>query len=338
MPSDVPSLRYILPKFKGNYNAFMKTLESSCTFDSSDAARYRLKVIEFGQKYGWKAVQDAFGVKRSTYFLWKQKLKRSLGMLSSLVPLSTKPKHTRKMQTDPRAIEFIRQLREQYGRVGKEKLKILLDAYCQEEGISPLKASTIGKVVKRHHFFFAGKRVYRKRRSGVLRAKRAPQEKIPGYFEMDTVIVRVAGETVVFITAIDVVTKYAACLCASTPTSLRAKQLLIHLEQTYRFPLRMIQTDNGSEFLGEFETYCQEQQITHVFTYPRSPKINGGVERFNRTIQEEFIERCNYLLEGPQIVTDHLMKYLNWYNEVRPHHSLGLQSPNQYIQALQSNM
>jgi len=242
------------------------------------------------------------------------------------------------MRTDGRVIAFIRQLREQYGRVGKEKLKILLDAYCTEEGIVPLKASTIGKVVKRHNFFFEGTRVYRKRRPGVLRVKKAPKEQIPGYVEMDTVIIHVAGKTVVFITAIDVVTKYAACLCASTKTSLRAKHLLMHIQQTYCFPIRMIQTDNGSEFLGEFEAYCQAQHLPHLFTYPRSPKINGGVERFNRTIQEEFINRCSYLLEGPHVIADYLVRYLSWYNGVRPHHSLGLQSPNQYIHTLQSNM
>jgi len=87
-----------------------------------------------------------------------------------------------------------------------------------------------------------------------------------------------------------------------------------------------------------FEEYCQEQSIPHLFTYPRSPKINGVVERFNRTIQEEFIERSDSLYMGRQSITTHLQKYLNWYNQTRPHQSLGYKSPSQYIQLLQSNM
>jgi hypothetical protein len=89
MVSDVPGLRYLLPRFKGNYTVTMKTLQSSCQFDDSDIARYRLKVIEFGGQYCWNAVYDAFGVKRSTYFLWNQKLKKTRGRLSSLVPRYT---------------------------------------------------------------------------------------------------------------------------------------------------------------------------------------------------------------------------------------------------------
>ena len=52
MLSDVPRIRYILPKFNGNYTQFMKTLKSSCDFDSSNIAKYRLKIREFGNKYG----------------------------------------------------------------------------------------------------------------------------------------------------------------------------------------------------------------------------------------------------------------------------------------------
>lgn len=338
MPSDVPRLRYLLPKFKGNYNAFMKTLESSCAFASSDVAKFRLKVVEFGKKYGWKAVQDAFHVKRSTYFLWKQKMKISLGKLSSLVPSSTRPHHVRMMHTNPKILDFIRGVRMQYGRVGKEKLKILVDAYCREAMIPSLHASTIGKIIKKHQYFFEGKRRYHQKRSGVLRARKAPRETQPGYIEMDSVIIHTPGAKHTFITAIDVVTKYAACLHAQTATSSRAQTLLQRVKETYRYPIRVVQTDNGSEFLGEFDLYCQHHQIPHMFTYPRSPKINGGIERFNRTIQEEFIERTDALHQDRIVIASHLQKYLDWYNETRPHQSLGYLSPSQYIQSLQSNM
>lgn len=338
MVSDIPRIRYIFPKFKeGNYNKFMKTLESSCNFDASDIAKYRLKVVEFGIKYGWQAANDAFGVKRSTYFLWKKKVNFQ-GKLTSLVPRSTRPKRVRQMQVDPRIVLFIKNVREQYGRIGKEKLKILLSEYCKEIGIPAIKATAIGKIIKRNRFFFEGRKKYKRKRTNVLRVKKAPKEKIPGYIEFDSVIVRILNTTHVFITVIDVVTKQADCIYSSTPTSSRAKQLLVSFQQKYPYPIRAIQTDNGSEFLGFFEEYCQEQSIPHVFTYPRSPKINGVVERFNRTIQEEFIERSDSLYLGKESINTHLQKYLNWYNQTRPHQSLGYKSPSQYIQLLESNM
>ena len=50
------------------------------------------------------------------------------------------------------------------------------------------------------------------------------------------------------------------------------------------------QTDNGSEFEAVFDHYCQHNNILHKWTYPRCPKINGVIERFNRSIQEEWLD------------------------------------------------
>lgn len=336
MPADFHHLRYVLPRFRGNYTVFMKTLQSGCAFDDSDIAKFRLKVLEVGKKYGWKAVKDAFGVGRSTYFLWR---KKSLsGRLSSLVPRSTRPRHVRQMRVDLRITCFIREVREQYGRIGKEKLEVLLGAYCHQLGIVPIRATAIGKIIKRNHFFFEGKKKYVKKRPGVFRVRHAPREKDPGYIEMDSVIVYVTSRRYVFITALDVVTKYAQCLPASTNSSSHARQLLEQFRSSYQFPIRTVQTDNGSEFLGAFEAYCQHHQIPHVFTYPRSPRINGGVERFNRTIQEEFIDRSDSLLQEKAVISLHLQRYLSWYNDTRPHQALGYRTPSQYIQSLKSNM
>jgi transposase InsO family protein len=242
------------------------------------------------------------------------------------------------MRVDPQIITFIKSVRDQYGRIGKQKLKVLLDAYCQNLPIPSIQPTTIGKVIKRYHFFYEGKRTYHKRRSSVLRVKKAPKETMPGYLEMDTVIISINGKRHYFITAIDVVTKYALSLHTTSATSLRSLHLLQLIQATYQFPLRTIQTDNGSEFMGEFDVYCQAHHLPHAFTYPRSPRINGGIERFNRTIQEEFIERCDSLFLSKDRINHQLEHYLTWYNETRPHQALGYLSPNQYIQSLQSNM
>ncbi len=292
----------------------------------------------FGAVHGWRAVRDAFGVKRSTYYLWKQEMRRSHGRLSSLVPHSTRPHHIRQMQYDHRLATFIRSVREQYGRIGKHKLEILLAEYAREIAVTPLKSTTIGKIITRNHYYFEGRRRYKKRRMGVLRVKRAPKEKIPGYIELDSIIVYVLNETHIFITAIDVVTKHAACIYAKHATARTALELLEKMCQTYGTSLRAVQTDNGSEFLGQFDQYCQVHEIPHFFTYPRSPRINGGIERFNRTIQEEFIDRTDSIYLGADAITTHLQSYLNWYNDVRPHQSLGNLTPSQYQQRLQSNM
>ena len=56
------------------------------------------------------------------------------------------------------------------------------------------------------------------------------------------------------------------------------------------FPVRAIQVDGGSEFMAQFEQACAEKNI-HLFTLPpRSPKLNGHVERAQRTHTEEFYD------------------------------------------------
>ena len=95
--------------------------------------------------------------------------------------------------------------------------------------------------------------------------------------------------------------------------------------------IRVIQTDNGSEFLGEFDSFLEENHILHQFIYPRSPKINGVVERFNRTIQEEFIERSEEIFYDETVFKKKLTDYIIWYNTKRPHYALKLQTPDAYL-------
>ena len=78
-------------------------------------------------------------------------------------------------------------------------------------------------------------------------------------------------------------------------------------------------------------------------TYPRTPKMNAHIERFNRTIQEEFVNfHTDLPLTDSVAFNDKLFDYLTWYNLDRPHHALRLQSPMQvignYLNSNQCNM
>src|SRR5918993_370382 len=53
-------------------------------------------------------------------------------------------------------------------------------------------------------------------------------------------------------------------------------------------PGDLIQVDSGSEFMAEFEAACQTRAIRLFVLPPRSPKLNGCVERTNRTWRDEF--------------------------------------------------
>ncbi|MBC7218044.1 MAG: transposase, partial [Candidatus Caldatribacterium sp.] len=83
------------------------------------------------------------------------------------------------------------------------------------------------------------------------------------------------------------------------------------------------QVDGGSEFYGEFEEACREYGIELFVLPPRSPKLNGVVERLNRTFREEF---WAYYDDAVDLKTmrDHLKRWTEEvYNRRRPHWSLG---------------
>jgi len=312
----------------------MKTLSSSLRFANSDPAQFRLHVLEHGKKYGVASAIAAFGISRRTYFNWNSKFTQTHGRLVALVPRSTRPHHTRRMLTDERIIAFIREVREEYGRVGKNKLKVLLDAYTHSIHIPTCSASQLGKIIKRYHFFFDPPKKTRRLRFQRQRVKYAPKITQPGYLEMDSVHVMVETTKLVFITVIDLATKVAYAERVRSATSVNAQQVLAHFRQLHTINIHIIQTDNGSEFLGTFHEYLEAEGLQHRFSYPRSPRINGVIERFNRTLQEEHVERTLEWWCDPPVATAKLRLYLDWYNAKRPHQALGYQTPLAYLKTV----
>lgn len=333
MTSDYNKKVYILPKLgKGNYNTLMKLLSNSLRFDLSDPAKFRLHVLDHYFKYGWKSTVDAFGVKKSTLYDWRKLFISSKKKINSLVPKSTRPNNLRVMMVDSKFVEFIGSVREEYGNVSKYKLKIFVDEYAKEIGTPTISVSLIGKVIKRKHFFYETKTKSKRKKFRLLapRIKRSPKEVTPGYIEMDSIIIYLLGRKYCFSTIIDIVTKFAWCKLIPTLSSSWSRQALIEFRTFYQHPLRIIQTDNGSEFLGELNQYLEQQNIKHEFIYPRSPKINGVVERFNRTIQEEFLIRQDEISYDKDLFNQKLTNYLIWYNTKRPHQSLNYMTPQSY--------
>src|SRR5574340_1209997 len=133
-----------------NHWRWVKMLPSLRKFSASEIAQERLKIIQFYDEHGEAETKKYFHVNRKTINVWKKKFARSGHRLESLIPGSTRPKQVRRMTTDSRLVAFIRNLRENHPHLGKEKIKPLLDQYCQTLGLPSLSVSTIGKVIKRH--------------------------------------------------------------------------------------------------------------------------------------------------------------------------------------------
>lgn len=237
------------------------------------------------------------------------------------------------MQTPEIVLALVKSLREKYPRMGKEKIKPFVDEFCKGQGIKSLKASTIGKVIRRNNFFFATKEILRKRKiEAKNRVRGCPKVKGTkvGYLQVDGVKFWFLDKYYYFLTAIEIVTKQAFLKLVPNLSSKQAGVFLEEVIKTCRVPIHTVQTDNGSEFEKYFEEAIKELSLIHLWSYPRSPKTNGFVERFNWTIQDEFLFIHEDLLLYPSEFEKKLSEWVVYYNQIRPHQSLNYLTPFQY--------
>lgn len=326
-------------------------LKSLKRFSESEVAQERLRIISFYDKRGEAATKEAFGVDRKLIYIWRKKLKERKGHLSSLIPSSTAPKKRRQMETHPKVVEFIKALREQYYCLGKEKIKPLLDEYCLKNSLPAIAEPTIGKVIKKHNMFFQRQgRIYhnpackeaqsRGKKTKRLRIKHSPKPKSFGHIQSDTVERITDGIRDYFYSAIDIKMKFTLTMNYKLLNSKNNKDFYHKFKQVY--PGKKIkdwQSDNGLENLGDFEKELKKDKIPHFFTYPRCPRINGVIERYNRTLQEQFINPNLDLIHDKILFNQKLAEYIIFYNTKRVHKTLGNISPMDFLisQGLMSN-
>ena len=114
-------------------------------------------------------------------------------------------------------------------------------------------------------------------------------------------------------------------------SSLSAKDFLLRLNYALNSKIENIQTDNGSEFQKHFDQACSLLNINRYYSRVRTPKDNGSVERFNRTLKEEFIGLGNMTTET-NLFNKRLTEWLIEYNFGRPHQSLDYLTPAEFVQ------
>lgn len=324
---------YHLPK---EFYQFVKYKSHQLSYQGQ--IRYRtLLAWQTLRETGLSAAQASrkLGVARSTVYRWQKRLcERNLRGLEND---SCRPRRLRTVSWSAELIETVLELREQYPRWGKEKLWVLLGREGWQTSVS-----TVGRILsylKQRGLLHDPPRTAQiackraKRRPHALRKPKNYRVEQPGdLVQIDTLDVKLMpGVHFKHFTARDMISRWDVLQACKQATASHARAFLETVQERLPFPLKAVQVDGGSEFMAEFEQACHEKGIRLFVLPPRSPKLNGCVERAQRTHTEEFYQVYADDWEIP-VMNKVLQEWERIYNEVRPHRSLDNLTPKEYIQ------
>jgi len=276
-----------------------------------------------------------FSISRKTFHKWFKRFRNSKYDVHSLADQSKAPCHKRNWEVTLTQEERIRRLRKRYPYYGKKKLKVLYEKEYSE-GISTWK---IERVIRRHKLYPDQKKAEKTARKRA-RARQKPKKRItqlvkegrPCFlFQLDTIVIYWDNLKRYILTAVDHATKLGYARMYKNKSSRVATDFLYRLRYLVNQPIENLQTDNGSEFALEFERATTKLSIQRYFSRLRTPKDNSEIERFNQTLEYEWLYNSNLSLD-PEELNPRLTEWLIEYNFNRPHQSLAYLAPVEYIE------
>ena len=299
--------------------------------ETSKKAKWRLKVIEWQEAHGRNASLTArhFGISRTTFTKWKKRFD-DYGP-GGLEDASRRPGNVRTPTWSREFEAAVLELRQLTGW-GKDKLLVLLrrdgwDCSTSMVGRVLRKLKQTGKLVEA-----PGRDPWIARRPfqrpyGVRKPKEYLANSPGDIVQVDTShVLLYSGFRFKHFTACDVFTRWQVLELHDRATAHAAAGFPDTIVNRMPFPVKAIQVDGGSEFMAEFEDACKERGIKLFVLPPRSPKLNGHVERSNRTHKEEFYQR----LKTPNALAEVHKLLRTWedvFNCYRPHQALAYQTP-----------
>jgi len=302
----------------------------------SRAARARLAWMDFYHRHRNAALAGRrFGISRKTFYRWWRRYDPH--DLTTLEDRSHRPHRRRQPTWTPELADRVLALRRQYPRWGKDKLAVLL----RRDGCR-VSVSMVGRILSRlqqrgvlrepPRCARTLSRLRGRRRPWAVRKPRHWRVARPGdLVQLDTLDLRpLPGVVLKHFTARDVVSRWDVIEAHRRATSLTAASFLDTLLARMPFRVRALQVDGGSEFAAAFEQACRERGLRLFVLPPRSPKLNGSVERAQRTHTEEFYEvtPCAWQIES---LNRELRAWEKVYNTVRPHQALGYLTPQEFL-------
>ena len=254
-----------------------------------------------------------FGVGSSTICKWVKKAKK-IGI--NLIPtLSSKPHHHPNQLSNDLVWKIFLQ------RIKNRRCAEVVHQELLNQGIV-VSLSSVKRTLDRHGLL--------KKRSLWKRyhphVDRPYPLKTGDLVEIDTIHLMISEKKRIYIfVLIDVYSRWVYAKCYGKMNSKICLNFVREAQEKASFKFEMLQSDHGPEFGSWFVTQIKKN---HRYTRIGKPNDNAHIERFNRTLQEECIDKVK---TNPRSINCALKKYLQYYNYERLHMGLNLKTPSQLL-------
>lgn len=301
----------------------------------SREAKRRLSWIDYYHRHNKNAALTCryFGISRKTFHKWFKRYHPR--HLQSLDDQSKRPKRFR---TSKKLFEYgswVKKIREEHPTWSKYKIGSVI----RDNG-GQISNGSVGYILKKRGLI--NKQASQKRKRAIKRNAskiRIKDVEIfinrPGVLvQMDTKEYRPMGEGKKYqFTAIDCFSRKRKLKGYGSRTAFCGKDFLQKVVEDFPFRIEAILTDNGSEFMAEFDEECKKLGIKHYWTNPVSPDQNSYVESSHSIDEKEFYE-IYYISCGLAGFNEALEKWEKEYNQIRPHGSIKFMAPDKYLESV----
>jgi transposase InsO family protein len=283
----------------------------------------KLRVLNYAQEIGnvSKACRY-FGISRECFYLWKRSYERN----GEKALINSKPcPENPKLRTPPEIEEKILHLRRKY-HLGQLRISWYLQRY---HGIKISSGGVYG-VLKRNGL----NRLPKNAKKRTVLTQRY-EKQVPGHhIQMDVKFLKFkdpSGKKVkrYQYTAIDDATRIRALKVYRRHTQKNAINFANYVIKKFPFRIHTIRTDNGHEFQSGFHWHLGDLGIRHVYIKPRTPRLNGKVERSHKTDDIEFYQLLSY--RGDVDLNKKLLRWEKFYNFTRPHAGVKGKTPYEVL-------
>jgi transposase InsO family protein/ribosomal protein S14 len=293
----------------------------------SKEAKQRLKWMDYYRQCGnVSKTSRHFGISRQCFYEWRRKYDPN--NLYTLEGQSRAPIRRRQPEITPEQKLRIIQLRKKHIRYGKIKLAKI---YLRESG-EPMSSWKIQRVIQQYKLYhnprktakITRKRLTAQKKKRITELRKKPKN---GFLIcLDAIEIRWNNLKRYVFTGIDSFSKAAFARMYQRANSYNAADFLNRLLYLTNGKIENIQTDNGSEFEKHFSRACQKLKLARYYNRPRTPKDNPVNERFNKTLEDEFINLGNFTTDVI-LFNQNLTEWLIEYNFRRPHQTLNYETP-----------